>query len=179
MTDRLIYSESLSSKRTGALFVGLTIIFLLLFVWRVSTRGLDILAVVFISVCGLFLFYTVNYRVLVIHLTSDSLKLTFGIFKWLVPIDNIENCSLDEIPALMRYGGAGIHFMSIRNRYRASFNFLEYPRIVLGLKRKVGSVQDVSFSTRYPDLVLKHIRDAVNVRKGIQDSGIVSSNSTF
>jgi hypothetical protein len=87
--------------------VGLTIIFLLLFVWRVSTRGLDILAVVFISVCGLFLFYTVNYRMLVIHLTSDSLKLTFGSFKWLVPIDNIENCSLDEISALMRYGGAG------------------------------------------------------------------------
>jgi hypothetical protein len=105
MTDRLIYSESLSSKRTGALFVGLTIIFLLLFVWRVSTHGLDILAVVLISACGLFLFYTVNYRVLVIYITSDSLKLTFGIFKWLVPIENIENCRLDEIPALMRYGG--------------------------------------------------------------------------
>mgnify|MGYP000900013350 CR=1 FL=1 len=33
----------------------------------------------------------------------------------------------------LRYGGAGIHFMSIRGRYRASFNFLEYPRVVIAL----------------------------------------------
>jgi len=62
-------------------------------------------------------------------------------------------------------GGAGIHFMMIRKRYRASFNFLEYPRVVIALKRKVGPVQDISFSTRRPDDVLRLIREAVSAKK--------------
>lgn len=36
MTDNLIYSERVSSKRTEALFLGLMMIFCLLFLWRVS-----------------------------------------------------------------------------------------------------------------------------------------------
>jgi len=64
---------------------------------------------------------------------------------------------------LMRMGGAGIHFMMIRKRYRASFNFLEYPRVVLAFQREVGPVQDISFSTRRPDDVLRLIQAAVSV----------------
>lgn len=60
----------------------------------------------------------------------------------------------------MRMGGAGIHFMSIRKRYRASFNFLEYPRVVIAFKRKVGPVQDISFSTRQPEKVIRLIQEA-------------------
>jgi len=101
----------------------------------------------------------------VIYLTSDSLKLTFGIFTWKVPMENIEDCHLDEIPMVMRMGGAGIHFMTIRKRYRASFNFLEYPRVVIALKRKTGLVRDISFSTRQPDDVLYFIKKTVaNIR---------------
>jgi hypothetical protein len=106
------------------------------------------------------LFYVLNYRTLNIRLTDKSLKLTFGIFSWTVPLDNIKACGLDEIPALMRLGGAGIHFMSIRGRYRASFNFLEYPRVVVALKRKAGPVRDISFTTRRPDEVLRLLEEA-------------------
>ncbi len=106
-----------------------------------------------------------NYRTLVIRLTSESLKLTFGIFTWRVPLDNVEDCRLDEIPLVMRMGGAGIHFMIIRKRYRASFNFLEYPRVVIAFKRKDGLVRDISFSTRQPDDVLYFIKKTVaNIR---------------
>jgi len=55
----------------------------------------------------------------------------------------------------MQYGGAGIHFMFINKRYRASFNFLEYPRIVVALKKKSGPVCDLSFTTRHPEKVLQ------------------------
>ena len=79
-----------------------------------------------------------------------------------MPLANIEECRLDALPALMRYGGAGIHFMVIRGRYRASFNFLEYPRVVIAFKRKVGPVRDISFSTRQPEDVLRVIQEAIS-----------------
>jgi len=156
------YYEKLSSKRTEWLFIALTILFLLLFVWRVNTRGMNALAVVFLIFSCLFLFYAVNYRTLIIRITANNLKLAFGIFTWTVPLNNIESCDLDEIPTLMKYGGAGIHFMMIRKRYRASFDFLEYPRVVIAFKKKAGPVQDISFSTRQPEEVLRIIREAIS-----------------
>jgi hypothetical protein len=97
-----------------------------------------------------------------IYLTSKSLTLKFGIFTWVVPLDNVEECRIDEIPLWMSMGGAGIHFMLIRKRYRASFNFLEYPRLVIAFKRKVGPVRDISFTTRRPDDVIRLIQEAVS-----------------
>ena len=163
--DDLIYDERVTSKRTEGLFLALTILFLLLHIWRVNAADLDILAAVLFCLFGLFLFYSVNYRTLIIRLTSESLKLTFGIFTWTVPLDNVEECRLDDIPVLMRMGGAGIHFMSIRKRYRASFNFLEHPRVVIAFKRKVGLVRDISFSTCRPDDVLRLVQEAVAARR--------------
>lgn len=165
MTDGLIYHEKVSSNRTEALFLALTIIFLLLFIWRVNAGSLDVLAVVFLCLSSLFLFYSVNYRTLIIYLTSKSLMLTFGIFTWRVPLDNVAECRLDEIPLLMRLGGAGIHFMIIRQRYRASFNFLEYPRVVIAFKRKAGLVRDISFSTRRSGDVLRLIQEAMSANR--------------
>ena len=165
MIDDLLYNERVTSNRTEALFLTLTILFFLLFVWRVNAGSLDILAAIFVCLSGLFFFYSVNYRTLVIRLSSKSLKLKFGIFTWTVPLDNVEECRLDEIPLLMRMGGAGIHFMSIRKRYRASFNFLEHPRVVIAFKRKVGLVRDISFSTRRPEDVLRLIQEAVSANR--------------
>jgi Ca2+/Na+ antiporter len=163
--DDLIYDERVTSKRTEVLFLALTILFFLLLIWRVNAAGLDILAAVLFCLFGLFLFYSVNYRTLIIRLTSESLKLTFGIFTWTVPLDNVEECRLDDIPVLMRMGGAGIHFMSVRKRYRASFNFLEHVRIVIAFKRKVGLVRDISFSTCRPDDVLRLVQEAVSAKR--------------
>ncbi len=160
--DNVLYHEELSSKRTQRLFAGLTILFLLLAIWRVKVNGMNGLAVIFLVLSCFFLFYVVNYRTLIIHITADALKLTFGIFAWTVPFSNIENCSLDEISAFNKYGGAGIHFMFVEKRYRASFNFLEYPRLVIAFKNKVGPVRDISFSTRQPDEVLRIIREGIS-----------------
>ena len=164
VTENLLYTERVSSKRTEMLFVALTLLFFTLLIWRVTARGLDILVLVFLCLFAFFFFYALNYRTLTIRLTTKSLKLTFGIFTWNVPLDNIESCRLDEIPVLMRMGGAGIHFMLIRRRYRASFNFLEYPRVVIAFKRKVGPVRDISFSTRHPDELLRLLQDALLTR---------------
>lgn len=163
MNTHILYYEKISSKRTEFLFVALTLLFLSLFVWRVMGSSVDFLAGIFFFFCGVFLFYSVNYRTLIIRLTSESLLLTFGIFTWTISLDNIADIQPDDkLPLLMKYGGAGIHFMVIHKRYRASFNFLEHSRIVIGLKRKVGLVRDISFSTCRPDELILQIQAAKN-----------------
>lgn len=51
--------------------------------------------------------------------------------------------------------------MFIGQRYCASFNFLEYPRLVLGLKVKKGLVRDIAFSTRRPNEVMKLLQEVI------------------
>lgn len=162
MKEGLIYEEIVSSNRTRALFIGLTILFLLLLIWRAFSVDLDTLAIVFFCFFVLFLFYSINYQTLIIHLTKDQFKLTFGVFHWTVGMENIEECDLDELPLLMRYGGAGIQFMMIHKRYRASFNFLEYPRVVIRFKKSAGLVRDLSFSTRHPYEIMRLIQEAIS-----------------
>lgn len=162
-----LYQEKVSSKWTLILFIELTLLFFALAMWRVCI--LDKIGgwtTVFACFSALFLFYVVNYRVLVIQITEDSLHLTFGVFSWRIPFDNIESCQLDDnLPWLMKYGGAGIHFMMAHERYRASFNFLEHPRIVIGLKKKVGLVRDVSFTTRQPDEIIELIQEKISIER--------------
>jgi hypothetical protein len=159
VANDLLYKEKLASNRTLALFLALTILFLALAAWRLAAGSPGVLAVVFFCLGGTFLFYSLNYRTLVIRLGPRSLELGFGIFSWTVPLETIAEFRLDQLPWLKRMGGAGIHFMTVRGRYRVSFNFLEHPRVVIALKRKRGLVRDVSFSTRNPDEVLRLIRE--------------------
>jgi hypothetical protein len=161
MTEVCIYEEKLSSKRTGILFVTLALSFLLLFIWRTMAAGLGFLAIVFFLLFCFFSFYSLNYRRLIIHLAPEFLRLTFGIFRWTVPLATIEDCYLDGT-SMWRIGGAGIHFTSIERRYRAMFNFLEYPRVVIKLKEKRGPVWDIAFSTGQPEWVMRSIKEAVS-----------------
>ena len=160
--SNFIYDEKVSSKWTEVLFLAFTVLFFLLFVWRGITSGLDIFGVVFFCLFAMFLFYSVNYRTLIIRMTKESLKLIFGVFTWTVPFENIAECQLDDdLPLLVKYGGAGIHFISVRQRYRASFNFLEHDRVVIRLKRKAGLVRDISFSTCQPNQLIGLIQGAI------------------
>jgi hypothetical protein len=168
MTDDLIYTEQLSSSKTQALFIGLTALFGALAAWRLKASRASRLARVFLFFAALFLFYVLNYGTLLIRLTPAALKLRFGLFTWTVPLDNVASCGRDELPALQRLGGAGIHFMMVRERYRVSFNFLEYSRVVVALKNPAGPVRDVSFSTRHPDRVVQLVQTAAVARQAAQ-----------
>jgi hypothetical protein len=162
----IVYDEKVVSRRTEILFIVLTILFCLLFTWRIIASSLDLLASVLLFFFCFFLFYSFNYRTLIIRLTSESLTLSFGIFTWTIALNNISEYRLDEgLPALMKYGGAGIHFMSVHTRYRASFNFLEHPRVIIGLKRKAGPVRDISFSTCQPNELIQRIQGVLSSRQ--------------
>jgi hypothetical protein len=98
----------------AALCMALTTLFFTLFAWHMTIGDPGILGIVSFCLFGVFLFYSVNYRTLRIRITAESLKLTFGIFTWTVPLDNIGECRLDDLPALMKYGGAGVSFSTRR-----------------------------------------------------------------
>ena len=65
---------------------------------------------------------------------------------------------------MFRVGGAGIHFTWIKGRYRAFWNFLEHPRVVLALQKKHGVVSEIAFSTQHPEKVMEIIRSELNYR---------------
>lgn len=168
MTGDLLYREELSSPKTQALFIGLAALSGALAGWRIKAAHASRTGPVFLFFAALFSFYVLNYRTLLIRLTPAALKLTFGLFTWTVPLDNVASCGLDELPAPQRLGGAGIHFITVRQRYRVSFNFLEHPRVVVALKHPSGPVHDVSFSTQRPDRVVQLVQEAAAARQAAQ-----------
>lgn len=163
MPEELLYEERLSSFRTELLFVALAVFFLALLAWRVMASGFGVLAGVLLFFSAFFAFYALNYRVLVIRISTDRISLRFGLFGWTIPWPAVEEAHLDPT-SLWRISGAGIHFSPIRGRYRAMLNFLEHPRVVVALKERRGLVRDVAFSTARPEEIL-HIVEA-SVGKG-------------
>ena len=155
--DERTYHETLSSFRTEAVFVALCVIFLTFFLLRWINLGWDALTITFLVFFVIFLFYVLNYKTLKILITPENLQLTFGIFTWKVALSNIESIHIDE-NSIVRYGGAGIHLMWIKGNYRAFFNFLEYPRIVVILKKKKGPVREIAFSTKKPEQIIESLR---------------------
>jgi hypothetical protein len=165
-SQTVLHAERLSSKKTEALFLGLALATLLLALWRQSVAGGTLATLLFAGFL-FFLFYALNYRTLTIRLTRDELRLRFGLFRWTISLDNVERCFLDET-SLRRVGGAGIHFSSFEGRYRAMFNFLEYPRVVVALKQKRGPVREVAFSTREPEEIVALIRELATRRQDVR-----------
>lgn len=157
-----IYSEKLQSSLTTFLFVDLALIFLVLFGWRVTTVGWKFTPGLFLFLGVFFLFYVFNYRILRIQISEEALILRFGLVRWKTELGNIQDCALDDPPLWIKYGGAGVHFAMVQGLYRAFFNFLEGPRILVTFKEKQGPVQALSFSTRQPDQILEVLRGRIS-----------------
>jgi hypothetical protein len=163
MHEPILYQEQLSSPRTEALFILLTGVPLAAAIGRIRLTGLDGGSIALLLAALFFLFYSLNYRTLVLRIDPESLHLRFGLFEWTIPLQNIETCVPDSL-TLWRIGGAGIHFTPVAGRYRAMFSFLEHPRLVLALRLKKGPVRDIAFSTRRPAEVLATLQPLLQSR---------------
>lgn len=153
--ESLLYHERLTSTGTQGFFLVLTLIFFIPFILRVQAAVCDWLTFTLAFFAAMFLFYTVNYCMLRIQITTQELVLKFGLFTWRESRENIQGCALDQLAAWQYYGGAGIHYLLVRGRYRVSFNFLQYPRVVVSLKKKKGLVEDISFSSEHPQELIR------------------------
>ena len=156
------YFEDLKSTKTSLLFLGLMILFLGLFAWRVEAVGFRFGPIIFLFLATIFAFYVVNYRTLEIRIDHEMILLKFGIVRWRTRLDNVAFCGLDDSSALIRYGGAGVHFAFTNGKYRAFYNFLEGPRVLISFHQKQVWVQELVFSTRRPEQVLDFIIERIN-----------------
>ena len=156
-----IYTEKLQSSITTFLFVDLALIFLVMFGWRVTTVGWKFTPGLFLFLGVFFLFYVFNYRTLRIMISEETLYLRFGLVRWRTKLSNILNCILDEPPVWIKYGGAGVHFAMVLGTYRAFFNFLEGPRVLVTYKEKQGLVQALCFSSYQPERVLEILKGRI------------------
>jgi len=155
------YCEKIRSNTTSLLFVFLALIFTTLGAWRVSAVGLRFAPLLLVCLGLFFTFYVVNYRDLEISIFDTALMLKFGLVRWRTELSNIQTCALENSPAVIKFGGAGVHFAFVEGEYRAFFNFLEYPRVLLRFHKKQGWVQALVFTTRHPDQVLKIIQERI------------------
>ncbi|MEJ2413320.1 MAG: hypothetical protein P8Y34_10080 [Anaerolineales bacterium] len=151
--SEVIYKEEIRSNLTTIIFASLSLACLTLFAWRYAVVGWKFTPGLFCFLGLFFLFYTLNYRTLEIQISSDELNLKFGLVKWTTVLENIDSWQLDDSPWWIKYGGAGVHFAAVRGKYRAYFNFLEYPRVLVTLQEKQGWVRQLCFTTRQPDQV--------------------------
>ena len=155
----ILYSEDIRSNKTDLLFVVLALVFYALGAWRLSVVGFRFIPGLFLFLGLLFTFYIINFRVLRIMITDQALHLKFGLIPWKTKISNIQECSLDDAPIIIKYGGAGVHFAFVKGEYRAFYNFLEYPRILIRFDKKQGLVQALVFNTTQPEQVLNIIQE--------------------
>jgi len=159
--DELIYTEKLQSNLTTGLFVFLAALFIALFGWRVTTVGWKFTPGLFLSLALFFLFYVFNYRTLRIQISEETLSLRFGLVRWRTELKNIQDCISDDPPLWIKYGGAGVHFAMVMGIYRAFFNFLEGPRLLVTFKEKQGLAQALSFSSYQPERILELLRGRI------------------
>jgi len=152
--NEILFSEELTSARATALFTFLALLFIALTPLLFSRGVLLSFIIVSALLAFFFIFCALNYCTLMVSITSQDIHLKFGLIHWRVPLGEIENAYIDQLPGMLRYGGAGVHFFVVRKIYRVSFNFLEHPRVAVRLRRARGLVREVSFSTRQPEQIM-------------------------
>ena len=158
MADK-IYSEEIRSNKTDLLFVVLALITYALSVWKFSVVGFKFGPGFYLFLGLLFTFYIFNFKVLKISITDQVLDLKFGIIPWKTELSNIQEIALDDAPMIIKYGGAGVHFAFVKGEYRAFYNFLEHPRVLIRFKKKQGLVEALVFTSRQPDQILTIIQE--------------------
>lgn len=151
----VLYSENVRSNKTSLLFMFLAFIFFALFGWRFSVVGYRFVPGLYAFFGLFFCFYVINFRELEISITDQTLQLKFGVICWSSNIENIKSSILYDPPFWIKFGGAGVHFAMVDGDYKAFYNFLEFPRVMIGFHKKQGWVQSIVFTTRQPDKILE------------------------
>jgi hypothetical protein len=154
-----IYEETIYSWLMGVLVMG--VIVLLIFISFIqSLTGSNTIPqpewVFYIMI--IILIIILNFIRLHIKITPQYVSAAFGIFKYKVLLENIEDFYDDKDP-LVRYSGLGIRLNRTQGKWYYGF-ILVGPRIVLELKE--SRLGGFVFTTKNPEEVLR-ILDELNV----------------
>jgi hypothetical protein len=147
------------------LFMILTVFFLAMFISELVSEPIAGKAApewFYLIMCLFFVvmtFVVVNFSKLVIKATSKSLTVAYGVFKRVIPWEDIADCYPDEASALGSYGGYGIRMGRVNGKARLVYNVLGGERVVLVLNK--GRFNEFVFSTNDPDAVMGVIKGRI------------------
>jgi len=163
-----IYSEFIVftlGRAIIAVFVVLAVFFLAMFVQQIVAEPLGDKPApdwFYAAMCLFFVFMTFimgNFTKLMVKATSKSLTVSYGIFKRVMPWEDIADCYPDESSSLGTYGGYGIRISQVNGKSRLVYNVLGSSCVVLGLKK--GRFNEFVFSTNDPDAVMAVIKERI------------------
>ena len=163
-----IYSEVVVftlGRAIIALFVVLTLFFLGMFIYQILESPLGSKPApdwYYLVMCLFFVFMTfiiINFSKLVLKATAKSLTVSYGLFKRVIPWDDVADCYPDESSSLGMYGGYGIRIGRVNGKLRLVYNVLGGERVVLVLKK--GRFNEFVFSTNKPDSVMDVIKGRI------------------
>ncbi len=163
-----IYKETIPfalMKLVLGVFIACTLLFLGLFAYQVLVGPVGdnpALDWVYLLMCLLFAGFTAlirNFNKLAIEITTQSINVGFGIFKRVIPWDNINSCYLDDASAIGSYGGWGIRMAKVKGKWRLVYNVIGCPTVVLELEK--GRFREFVFSTKNPDGVMETARQQI------------------
>ena len=147
------------------LFMVLTVFFLAMFVSQILEEPVGSKPApdgFYLLMCLFFVFMTfvvINFSKLVIKATSRSITVAYGLFKHVIPWEDIADCYKDESSALGSYGGYGIRIGRVNGRTRLVYNVLGGERVVLVLNK--GKFNEFVFSTNNPEAVMGVIKGRI------------------
>ena len=146
-------------------FIACTLLFLGLFVYQVLVGPVGtkpapdwVYLLMFLWFAG-FTALIRNFSKLAIKITAQSINVGFGVFKRVIPWDNIMDSYLDKASAIGSYGGWGIRIAKVKGRWRLVYNVIGCPAVVLELER--GRFREFVFSTKNPDGVIQTARQQI------------------
>lgn len=158
MQPGYIYEEKLFSKWITLILASVTVIMFFALVYQLIKGPLGASPApnwFFVIMGVVFLALAITFSRVTIQMTPERISIGYGLIKHKIPWGIIENCHLDETPA-MRYGGAGIRVTKIGEKWRIVYSIVGGPRVVVSVKE--GKYREVAFSTKNPDQVMSLIK---------------------
>ena len=146
------------------MMAALAVVFFILFIYQAFVGSLGKNPAPFWFYLLMFLWFSVltifvlNFRRLEIRITTQSIKLGYGIFKPSIPWSNVQSCYLDK-SSNISYGGWGMRIARVNNKWRRVFNVIGYPRVVIELKQ--GRFKELVFSSSKPEEVMLIINQQI------------------
>ncbi len=158
MDSDYIYEEKIFAKLIGGLFGALSVIMLIMLIYRITMGPLGedpAPTTFFLIMFIIFLLLTLNFSRLIIRISFQYITVGFGIVKKRIPWEIIEDCEIDKT-SVLKCGGAGIRAARIKGEWVLVYNVVGGSRCVLKLKE--GRFGKFVFSTKNPEEVVNVIR---------------------
>ncbi len=163
-----IYEEKVFAKGMTAIMAPFAAIFLFLMMYQFLVGPIGDKPApswFFLIMFILFLGLTINFSRLGIRITDQSITVGYVIIKRKIPLENVEDCILDEASAV-RYGGFGIRMTRVKGKNRLGYITIGTPRCVLTLKK--GKFKEFAFSTKNPEEVMNVIKGQLSLQRKLR-----------